>query len=429
MAVPAQLLAAIHADLGRSRQEELPLSNEEKRRPSFQPPPEDLSKTYDPQIKQALESSWSISTIAAIVDAESEQMAGLTNLNARPWASSGQIQASQFTIPESRQTAAPRQPALPAPAASPSTSVAPGTPTRDPWRWGGKCEVSWNDTVVTNAEFCVEARDSKNGGLLILRALGQAELRLSVLDFEVPVIYGTSCIIKMRSVAGAAAQLRVYAVKPAPPTTAEKLVQILDRLQAAVCKASGIERPKPPTTPSTPRVDKVTTAPESIICADSPESSPEPSPRLRQIQLIEVSAPKKTSTAPISLDEIFDSINKFAQNAYNQNTGYAVPISPAASATEQPSDVAMAEWLNKGCVDSEVDKTKRVLLEILRFMRQLQIKDQTREAFRAIDRGVKSQGRGIFYSAPEILGLKKAAVVPAAMTAKKGLSGSLWAKK
>lgn len=301
--------------------------------------------------------------------------------------------------------------------------------------------MSWNDTVVTNAEFCVEARDSKNGGLLILRAAGQAELRLSVLDFEVPVIYGTSCIIKMRSMAGAAVQLRVYAVKPAPPTTAEKLVQILDRLQAAVCKASGIERPKPPTTPSTPRVDKVTTAPKSLICADSPESSPEPSPRLRQIQLIEVSAPKKTSTAPISLDEIFDSINKFAQNAYNQNTGYAVPILPAASATEQqPSDVAMTEWLNKGCLDSEVDKTKRVLLEIMRFMQQLQLKEsatpkpltmssQTIEVFRAIDCEVKSQGRGICYSAPEILELKKAAVEPAAMTAKKGLSGSLWAKK
>lgn len=47
------------ADLGRGRQDELPLSKEDRRGRSFIPPRVDESKNYDPKIKQDLNNKWS----------------------------------------------------------------------------------------------------------------------------------------------------------------------------------------------------------------------------------------------------------------------------------------------------------------------------------------------------------------------------------
>lgn len=60
---PALLCQAIanlikKADLGRGRQEELPLSNVDERGRSYLPPRVDESKNYDPRIKQELNNKW-----------------------------------------------------------------------------------------------------------------------------------------------------------------------------------------------------------------------------------------------------------------------------------------------------------------------------------------------------------------------------------
>ena len=96
------VLTVKQADLGRARQEELPLSTLEGRGPSFIRPRQDYSRKYDSGVKTALGSKWSSTVsyvqycstlwaaadefLAKIVDEESEQMQGLANLSARPWA-------------------------------------------------------------------------------------------------------------------------------------------------------------------------------------------------------------------------------------------------------------------------------------------------------------------------------------------------------
>ncbi|KAM0555102.1 hypothetical protein ACHAPJ_006451 [Fusarium lateritium] len=73
---------ACMADLSRLRQEELPLSCEEKRGPSYKPTGRNGTGQYSASRKGALQGKWS----TKIVDEESKQMDGLENEDARPWA-------------------------------------------------------------------------------------------------------------------------------------------------------------------------------------------------------------------------------------------------------------------------------------------------------------------------------------------------------
>ncbi|KAM0347766.1 hypothetical protein ACHAPU_004782 [Fusarium lateritium] len=74
--------AACMADLSRSRQEELPLSHEERRGPSYAPGGRNDSINYTEHRKFHLGGKWK----GSFEDEESKQMVGLTDLDARPWA-------------------------------------------------------------------------------------------------------------------------------------------------------------------------------------------------------------------------------------------------------------------------------------------------------------------------------------------------------
>ncbi|KAI8725403.1 hypothetical protein NCS52_00111300 [Fusarium sp. LHS14.1] len=69
------------ADLNRLRQEELPLSAEEKRGPSFNPNGRNGTDHINPALKEGLSNKWTVK----IDDEESRQTEGLEIENARPW--------------------------------------------------------------------------------------------------------------------------------------------------------------------------------------------------------------------------------------------------------------------------------------------------------------------------------------------------------
>lgn len=313
--------------------------------------------------------------------------------------------------------------------------------------------MSLNDgqVVVPDANFCVAVSAQNDVAFFMLTAPGKPAVCLNVLNLEAPVIYGTSCIIKTRS---ANEEATDYTVKLIEPSTAEKLARVLENIQIALRKALKLTPAlNPPPTPSTPQVVKTGAAktpvsaitrappPKSLICADSPESSPETSPRFTKSQLVEVAARQPNGKTKVNLDDVIDQISAITRAAYCQITGCAVPMALGSSSNEKVSDAALVEWVNKGHLDSDAHEAKPILLNILRFLGELQIKraaarkqpqmmsSQTMEVFKTIDRGIKNQGDSISYSSSEIIELKREAVVPAAMAAKKGLSSSLWAKK
>ncbi|KAJ4133441.1 hypothetical protein NW768_005027 [Fusarium equiseti] len=74
--------AALMADLGRLRQEELPLSDEAKRGPSFAPVGQNDTDRYSRHRKHQLSTKWG----SKIEDDETRQMQGLEIQDARPWA-------------------------------------------------------------------------------------------------------------------------------------------------------------------------------------------------------------------------------------------------------------------------------------------------------------------------------------------------------
>ncbi|KND86340.1 hypothetical protein TOPH_09030 [Tolypocladium ophioglossoides CBS 100239] len=84
-AIEAAYMTMSQADLGRQRQEELPLSDKERRGPSFAPTGRNGTSHYSPQLKDNLRNKWSAMAVP-IQDAESEQVEGLANDDARPWA-------------------------------------------------------------------------------------------------------------------------------------------------------------------------------------------------------------------------------------------------------------------------------------------------------------------------------------------------------
>lgn len=259
----------------------------------------------------------------------------------------------------------------------------------------------------------------------------------NVLNLKPPVVYGTSCIIQNAPGQEAAE----YAIKPLEPATAERLALVLGNIQRAARKEAEAIAAAMPAEPEEPKPSQVSKAPAAkavkVPCplvGDSPESSPDQTPVLSQRQLVEFAVTKQKDKTTVDLMELIDDMTMVARSAYYQYTGLAQPISPTKF--EQPGDLALSEWLQKGPIDSEADPTKRGLLEIMRFFRDMRIRatidskpimsSNTMQMLQSLDRGIKNPGTQT-YSATELLHLKKDAVVPKA--ARGGLGKSLWAKK
>lgn len=298
--------------------------------------------------------------------------------------------------------------------------------------------------LVPDANFCVAVSVHNDAAFFMLTAPGKDPQCRNVLDLEAPMIHGTFCIIRTQPADGKRIE---YTVKPLAPSTAERLARVLENIQIALRKALNIS-PPPNTSPatSTPaersvpaKASAATFSPAppsgSLICADSPESSPEPSPYFTKSQLVEVTTKKLDGSPAVKLDDVISSISATVRGAYHQLTGCAMPI---LSAGEHTPDGTMAEWLKKGHLDSDADETKRGLLEILRFLGGLQLKrsaarappmcSQTMDALKTIDRGIKSNGSSASYSASEIMGLRKEAVVPTAINVPKEIKPPTRAK-
>ncbi|EQL02971.1 hypothetical protein OCS_01305 [Ophiocordyceps sinensis CO18] len=86
------------ADLGRARQDELPLSNRELHGPSFLPTRNNTARHIPAAYRENLKSKWSVQ----IRDEEAAQIDGLANDDARPWATKRGLDIRPPEIPASR---------------------------------------------------------------------------------------------------------------------------------------------------------------------------------------------------------------------------------------------------------------------------------------------------------------------------------------
>ncbi|KAL7794736.1 hypothetical protein V8C43DRAFT_314741 [Trichoderma afarasin] len=266
---------ALMAELGRGRQDELPLSNVSKR-PSYQPMRSGTS--HIPQArKDNLESKWG----KKIVDEESQQMEGLEVGNSRPWA---QI-TNQYMARHAVESAPPRL-AMPAPQIRPfaipkapsstrssrgvsnvlaqasthashqnaprnglrvssgsssqgqnavsagrnlgeprPTSSAPQQTVEHILSQGECMLIDDSDGSSVSTKFVAKVSMQRNEGLLMLMPSGQPQSVYNVLSLGVPVIQGPYCIIY------GARNERLHKVKLRTVAAAESFQYLLKTLQ------------------------------------------------------------------------------------------------------------------------------------------------------------------------------------------------------
>ncbi|KAJ4863225.1 hypothetical protein T069G_04179 [Trichoderma breve] len=272
---PEEVKQALMAELGRGRQDELPLSNVSKR-PSYQPMRSGTS--HIPQArKDNLESKWG----KKIVDEESQQMEGLEVGCSRPWA---QI-TNQYMARHAVESAPPRL-AMPAPQIRPfaipkaplSTRSSRGVsnvlaqasshvsnqnaplnglrvssgsssqgqnavptgrnvgipkPTSSALQQTvehilsqGECMlIDDSDGSSVSTKFVAKVSMQRNEGLLMLMPSGQPQSVYNVLSLGVPVIQGPYCIIY------GARNERLHKVKLRTVAAAESFQYLLKTLQ------------------------------------------------------------------------------------------------------------------------------------------------------------------------------------------------------
>ncbi|KAL2687052.1 hypothetical protein Neosp_004603 [[Neocosmospora] mangrovei] len=259
------------ADLNRLRQEELPLSAEERRGPSFNPTGRNGTDHINPALKEGLSNKWTVK----IDDEESRQTDGLEIENARPW---GKEKALKFLqtrgyagapsvtpaqwgpqnttpAPEQPQVATqkveivspqvqhesngnvPEAPAAPvaAPIATPASAnlkFVLNTMALDPTMaehviGTGQCQVvpGKDESLSFAAELVMKLLISENRAVLELSALGKPRRVMDALELGTPVIEGQFCAFAQLSNGG------FFYLRFADETETKKFKRHLSKMQ------------------------------------------------------------------------------------------------------------------------------------------------------------------------------------------------------
>ncbi|KAI8674072.1 hypothetical protein NCS55_00729900 [Fusarium keratoplasticum] len=229
------------ADLTRLRQEELPLSAEEKRGPSFNPTRRNGTDHINPSLKEGLSNKWTVK----IDDEEARQTDGLEIEDARPWGKKvaqkyletrGYAGAPSVTLAQwgpQNTTPAPEQPpaatqeveavspqvqhesngnvpeASAAAPASTNLKFVLNTMALDPAMaehviGTGQCQVvpGKDESLSFSAEVVMKLLISENRAVLELSALGKPRRVMDSLELGSPVVDGQFCAFTQLSNGG-----------------------------------------------------------------------------------------------------------------------------------------------------------------------------------------------------------------------------------
>ncbi|KAL7909110.1 hypothetical protein GGI35DRAFT_469814 [Trichoderma velutinum] len=412
-----EIKQALLAELGRSRQDELPLSNVSKR-PTYQP--RGSGTSHIPQArKDQLESKWGIK----IVDEESQQMEGLELGNSRPWAqitnqymarhavesssrgvsnvlaqasthvsnqnvprnglrvSSSSNNQGQNVVSAGRNLGEPRP-----------TSSTPQQTMEHILSQGECMLIDDSDNSSVSATFVAKVYMQRNEGLLILIPSGRPQSVYNVLSLGVPVIQGPYCIIY------GARNERLHKVKLRTAAAAESFQYLLKTLQqsarqfceprpsspkpAPIIVASKEEATSPLPTPS----KAVSKAPEDVPeAADSdkgaalqtPQSSEAPLQQDSQASLLNLED-EPLPQPSLTIEAAADHMQRIVHQILSEITATGVNV--PEKGVEEIESTAIANWMAQGFMESETgsDELKDELVELLRLLVRIKRKVQYR---------------------------------------------------
>ncbi|TFB07744.1 hypothetical protein CCMA1212_001170 [Trichoderma ghanense] len=440
---------ACKAELGRGRQEELPLSNDAKR-PTYQPRGSGAAHIPEAR-KDRLENKWSI----RIVDEESLQMEGLEIGNSRPWAqftnqymarhavssappriAMAASQARPSTVsktpssikPAAHVTAPPARPLAPvstqkmAPrnvsqvVAGPQAQAARTNPPvksvsqpkpspsipEQAILSQGECEiVNESDNSSAPAKFIAKVHVQKNEGTLVLIPSGKAELAYNVLDLGTAAIQGPFCIIF------SARGERLHKVKLRTAAAADSFQYLLKCLVESAQRYGG-QRPVSPKptpalaaqkqqdtrlqSPSQPTLAAPGDAPKTTngnasSAVQMPDSIDAPLQPESQASLLNVEDDSHPQPS-LTIEAAADHMQHIVQQILSEITATGVQV------PEQGVDViestAIANWMAQGFMQTETESAelKEELVDLLRLLVRIKRKVQHRHGGNADSKSV-----------------------------------------
>ncbi|KAG6003749.1 hypothetical protein E4U21_001752 [Claviceps maximensis] len=431
-----EIQKACMADLGRQRQDELPLSGREGKRPSYELSRGNGTGHYAPSLKKGLESKWKVQ----IQDEESAELQGLAVGDSRPWAKItetymsrnhadtappliqrkplGRIAVQLLPSPQQLRGINKRQSEIKVetippkrPATKPSGSigtkpqsttrkqankVSASAPTKTSLPIGSKPLASehivynelckWLDPESKKPLFVVtlSLRIQKNSdkGFLVLSALNKEDKSHNVLEISAPDVQGDCYWLYPNEMASRSRYLLQF------PTAsdAKKFGMYFESLQKAAARMLGAPS-KPGTPPSTAEIPSIFKLPPSYAGATSTPKASDPDKTSDpekwgggEAKLVDVESPSMSSeqeetlpTIEDAAESLFDLIEKILPKA----AAFGLNVTDDAISDIQES--AIDSWLRRGFLGSETDDMKSELLELLRILVRIKRKAESRK--------------------------------------------------
>ncbi|KAL7810332.1 hypothetical protein V8C44DRAFT_350233 [Trichoderma aethiopicum] len=440
---------ACKAELGRVRQEELPLSNDAKR-PTYQPRGSKTSHIPEAR-KDRLENKWSVK----IVDEESMQMEGLEIGDSRPWAqftnqymarhafssappriamAASQAQpsavpkASLPAKPAARVTAPPVRPLAPvstqkvaprnvnqvvagpqtqgARANPPVQSVSQPKPASSSPEQAilsqGECEiVNESDNSSVSAKFIAKVHVQKNQGTLVLIPSGKTELAYNVLDLGTAVTQGPFCIIF-----GAKGE-RLHKVKLRTAAAADSFQYLLKCLLESAQRYGG-QRPVSPKPTPAPAAQKQQDTRQQSLSKPTSAASGDTSKMINGNASNAMQMPRSTNTSlqpksetsllnledephpkpSLTIEAAADHMQRIVQQILSEITATGVQV--PEQGVEVIESTAIANWMAQGFMQTETESAelKEELVDLLRLLVRIKRKVQYRHGGNAESKSV-----------------------------------------
>ncbi|KAG6018899.1 hypothetical protein E4U41_003514 [Claviceps citrina] len=449
------LQKACMADLGRQRQDELPLGKKEGKRPSYEPGRGNGTAHYAPSLKKDLANKWKVQ----IQDEESAEMQGLVIGDSRPWAK----MTEKEVVSRHDNEAAPSKPKTQNPSRrearpkSDSTFIGTSLPTRpkplDSKKvvYNGQCKFldAKSRKPLFPVTCAMKIQESRSKAFLVLSASNRPDRTHNVLEMSAPDIQDDCCRLYSREMVSRC----LYDLQFPNASDARKFGFYLESLQKAAARTLGapsissnqskkteippsLRVPASPTETvsaqkaSEPREtsDIVTELIKTDVESPSTTSGQETEVRIFEdaaepqessaivAKLIDVDSPSKTSDQETKVD-IFEDAAELLFNLIEKilPQAAAAGLNFSEDAISDIPETADEVWLKRGFLRSETDDMQPELFELLRILVRIKRKAESRKHSHAAEfkqdlKSADAKTKRIQYSLSEIQNLSSSSV-------------------
>ncbi|KAF5019131.1 hypothetical protein F66182_8867 [Fusarium sp. NRRL 66182] len=382
------------ADLCRLRQEELPLSHQERRGPSYRPVGRNGTDHIPSAVKEQLKSKWTFK----LDDEEARQMEGLEHEDARPWAykqTRQLLNTNQINSMDNTPTLAqwgPSQSTSTPPTEPPAAKEAVAPPrmqlvfTMDPTKFDpnvsecivgeGNCYIvpGKNEALRFITTVILKIHNTKGEGILELHNDSKGDRIHDALDIDNPVLDDQYCVVKVNTMTypyhlrfDTLEETKKFkrcltklkkSVRLHHKETTQDVQEIVPEVEAACPTPSALSITQDPALMATEQ-------PENLIAMDGWDTVQSP----QDIQASSIQDLVQNDQAS-ALHDAAQQVSVLISQVLNH---FSLGKSADAGAIAGIEDAIFEKWTNEGFLKDCNEKLKQVSLELLRSTVKMQM--------------------------------------------------------